>query len=346
MTHEKHNQTRSLTTNSRAAAAAFAVSIMFVLIVVAPPAAQAQTFTVLHNFAGTDGAEPGAGVTMDRAGNLYGTTQYGGDESCNLQRFGGGGPPPGCGVIYKLRKAGSGWVLNPVYIFPAQQQHYLPSYPGELAIGPNGSLYGITNLNGEYDNGVVFNTVPAPSAPSTVFAQWNYNVLYQFTGGNDGGNPTRSVPLLFDAAGNIYGAATYGGPANSGVVYELTPSGGGWTESVLYSFTGGSDGAHLRGISFDGEGNILGVAAYGGNKDCGFGYGCGTVYELTPSQTGWTETTLHTFQQGIDGGWPGPLLRDKAGNLYGITEDYGPDNGGTVWEMSPSNGGSDLHRAP
>jgi uncharacterized repeat protein (TIGR03803 family) len=173
-----------------------------------------------------------------------------------------------------------------------------------------------------------------PSAPVTGITFWNYNPVYQFTGGNDGGTPTRLAPLLFDAAGNIYGAATYGGPMNSGVVYELTPSGGDWTETTLYSFTGGSDGSHLRGITFDGEGNIYGVAAHGGNQNCG------TIYKLAPSQSGWAETTLHTFQPNVDGCWPGPLILDKAGNLYGLTEQDGPDdNGGTVWELSPSNGG-------
>ncbi len=151
--------------------------------------------------------------------------------------------------------------------------------------------------------------------------------------------PTRLAPLLFDSSGNVYGAATYGGSTNSGVVYELTPASGVSTEMVLYGFTGGEDGSHLRGITFDGQGNIYGVAAYGGgNQDCG--YGCGTLYKLTHSQSGWAETTLHTFRQGVDGGWPGPLIRDKAGNPYGITESYGPNNnGGTVWELSPSGSG-------
>lgn len=315
---------------------------MFALIMIATPAAQAQTLTVLHHFTGqNDGARPGSGMTMDRAGNFYGSTAYGGDWSCDLAAPGGGGPPPGCGVLFKARKNALSWVVSPLYVFPGKLQGYLPDYPGGLAIGPNGSLYGIKNLGGTDGNGSVFNTIPAPVAPSSALSQWNYSVLYQFTGGNDGGAPTRLAPLLFDAAGNIFGAATYGGPTDSGVVYEMTLSGSAWTETPLYSFTGGSDGKHLRGITFDEEGNIYGVAAYGGgNEDCGFNYGCGTVYKLTHSQSGWTETTLHAFQQGVDGGWPGPLIRDKAGNLYGITEQSGPvDNGGTVWEMSPSSGG-------
>jgi uncharacterized repeat protein (TIGR03803 family) len=315
------------------ATAALVLLIAFATVVIVTPAAKAQTFTVLHDFTdGTDGALPGAGITVDRAGNLYGGTEYGGDLSC----FGGGeGLPNGCGVLFREKKTGSSWLFDPIYIFPAKQSGYLASYPGGLAIGPNGSLYGITNEGGIQENGTVFNA--APPATSNVFAPWDYNLLHEFTG-NDGAAPTRLDPVQFDSAGNIYGAATYGGPANDGVVYKLTPSGGGWTESVLYSFTGGSDGEHIRGMTFDDQGNIYGVAAYGGNSDCD--YGCGTVYKLTRSKSGWRKTTLHVFQQGINGGWPGPLIRDKAGNLFGLTEAYGPDNnGGTVWELSPSHGG-------
>jgi uncharacterized repeat protein (TIGR03803 family) len=324
-----------------------ALGIVFVLTVVAAPAAKAQTLAVLHAFTShNDGAEPGAGMTMDRAGNLYGSTMFGGDWSCTA----GEGEPPGCGVLFGMRKAGSGWLFNTIYIFPGNLWGYVFVASGGLSIGPNGSLYGITNGGGDFDDGTVFNAVPSPTAPRTALVSWNYNTLSQFTG-NDGAAPTRLDSLQFDSSGNIYGAATYGGPANDGVVYELTPSGSGWTESDLYSFTGGSDGSHLRGITFGEDGNIYGVAAYGGgNQECGYGYGCGTIYELTPSQSGWTETTLHAFQQGIDGGWPGPLTRDHEGNLYGITQAYGPNNnGGTVWEMSPTNGGwtfSVIHAFP
>jgi len=312
--------------------------IMLVWFLTTASVAATQTLTVLHSFRdGNDGAEPGAGMTMDRGGNLYGSTQYGGDQSC----FGGGeGNPNGCGVLFQMKKTKSGWLFNTIYVFPGSLWGYVFVASGGLAIGPNGSLYGITNGGGDYDDGTVFNLLPSPAAPRTALVSWNYNTVNQFTG-NDGAAPTRLDPLQFDPAGNIYGAATYGGPANDGVVYEMTPSEGGWTENVLYSFTGGSDGYHIRGVSLDENGNIYGVAAYGGgNQDCGFDYGCGTIYELTHSQSGWTETTLHTFQQGLEGGWPGPLIRDKAGNLYGMTYGYGPDNsGGTVWELSPSSGG-------
>jgi len=337
---------------------ALAACALALLMTVLTTQLHAQTLTVLHQFTGhDDGARPGAGMTMDRAGNFYGSTAYGGDWSCNNASFGGGGTPPGCGVLFKLKKAASGWVLNPLYIFPGSLQDYLPNYPGGLAIGPNGNLYGINFLGGNdlgiYGAGNVYNVTPAPTAPASVFAPWSYNVLYDFTGNLDpvdGANPSPSAPLVFDQAGNIYGTTGWGDPYSAGTVYELKPSGSGWTESVLYSFGGGSDGYRPHGVTFDDAGNLYGVTALGGNTDCGYGNGCGLIYELSPSRSGWTKTTLHVFQQGIDGGDSGPLIRDKAGNLYGITLENGPDNnGGTVWEMSPSNGGwtfSVIHAFP
>lgn len=286
------------------------VTLMIAFGLSAIPVAQAQTLTVLHSFTGGgDGGKPGAGMNMDRHGVFYGTTQYGGDLNCD------NGGPAGCGVLFKFKNAGSGWILTPLHNFHDGAD---PTYPGEPTIGPNGTLYGMTFLGGADSNGLIYNATPLPSATVTGITFWNYNPIYQFTGGNDGGNPTRLAPLLFDAAGNIYGAATYGGPMNSGVVYELTPSGGDWTETTLYSFTGGSDGSHLRGITFDGEGNIYGAAAFSGDQNCG------TIYKLTPSQSGWTKTTVHSFQSNIDGCWPGPLTMDTAGNSSALPKMTAP----------------------
>src|SRR5271165_2622971 len=118
---------------------ALAACALALLMTVLTTQLHAQTLTVLHQFTGhDDGARPGAVMTMDRAGNFYGSTAYGGDWSCNNASFGGGGTPPGCGVLFKLKKAASGWVLNPLYIFPGSLQDYLPNYPGGLAIGSHG----------------------------------------------------------------------------------------------------------------------------------------------------------------------------------------------------------------
>jgi len=320
----------------------FALAFTCVLVAVTMPGAQAQTFTVIHNFAGyPDGAQPAAGLAMDRAGNLYGTTQYGGDSNCsNLDRLpGGGGPPPGCGVVFKMKPAGSGWVESLLYIFQGSLQGQVTWYPENVVVGPNGSLYGTTDEGGTNENGTLFNVRPGPTRPVSVTAPWQYNLLYRFTN-SDGDNPTHAGRLIFDSAGNIYGTTRYGGTSNYGTVYEMTSSNGEWTDTILYSFTNGTDGSQPANVVFDQAGNLYGAATYGGgNTNCGFNYGCGTIFELTPTQSGWTETTLHVFQQGVDGGWPGAIIRDAAGNLYGMAANNGPDNGGTVWELSPSDGG-------
>ena len=120
-----------------------------------------------------------------------------------------------------------------------------------------------------------------------------------------------------------------------GVVYELTPSGSGWTESVLYSFSG-SDGAHpYNGVIFDNAGNLYGTTQAGGLG------GYGTVFELMHSRTGWTENVLYNFQGGSDGGYPyAGLIFDQSGNLYGATSNGGSGGGGTVFELTPSGTGS------
>jgi hypothetical protein len=145
--------------------------------------------------------------------------------------------------------------------------------------------------------------------------------------------------LVLDHAGNAYGVTQDGGPNGWGSVLELSPSGSTWTETILYAFQGeGDGGTPYSGLIFDKAGNLYGAATRGGNSGCG--EGCGTVFELSPSQSGWTYNVLYTFQGGDDGGAPvAGLVRDKAGNLYGATESYGANGGGTVFELSPSQSG-------
>jgi uncharacterized repeat protein (TIGR03803 family) len=150
-------------------------------------------------------------------------------------------------------------------------------------------------------------------------------VLFSFGSfpGDDGQYPEGG--LVFDKAGNLYGTTSGGGEALYGTVYELSPSDGGWTETVLYSFcTGCANGSSPIGsLVIDAEGDLYGTT-YAGGSGCGGGGGCGTLFELSPGAGGWTETVLYTFSGG-DGAYPiAGLVFDKAGNLYGTTPYGGP----------------------
>jgi uncharacterized repeat protein (TIGR03803 family) len=154
--------------------------------------------------------------------------------------------------------------------------------------------------------------------------------LYTFTGGADGGQPL-VASLIFDPSGNLYGVTQYGGAYNQGTVFELTPSPSGtWTETVLYSFTGGTDGSNPEGgLIIDGSGNLYGTASQGGAS------ACGTVFELSPSEGGWTFTVLHTFGAAsyTDGCSP---MADLTGLITGTTAYGGPNGQGTVFSMETS----------
>jgi uncharacterized repeat protein (TIGR03803 family) len=299
-----------------------AVHFGFVVLLLTSIAAQAQTYTVLHVFTGHDGSEPETALTLDRAGNLYGTTRFGG---------------AGYGTVFKLSRAGSGWILSTIYTF---QDGADGAYPGSrLVFGPDGTLYG-TAGGGSGSAGVVYNLRPQPNACTTALCPWQETVIYTFSGGADGGYPGTGA-LTFDSAGNLYGTGGGGGLScehgGCGVVYKLTRSGGSWTESVLYDFTGGSDGQTPNaGVTFNIAGNLYGTTLYGGANSQG------TVYELTPSQSGWTETTLHAFGAGRDGYTAfGGVIFDIHGNMYGTTYNSGAGNpaGGTVYKLQPSGGG-------
>ena len=140
--------------------------------------------------------------------------------------------------------------------------------------------------------------------------------------------------LIFDQAGDILGTTYTGGASDYGVVYELSPSGGAWTETVLYSPQNFGDGAYVAGgVVSDSSGNLYGVFGSGGPE------GYGAVYELSPSGGSWTEQILHAFSYaGNDGANPvGGLILDSSGNLYGMTT--GGNDGGAVFELTPANGG-------
>lgn len=308
--------------------------------------AQAQTLTPLHQFLGitdgrTDGATPQVGLTADRAGNLYGTTTAGGKlgTHCNAE---------GCGSVFKVEHAGTGWVYVPLYDFPGGENGFVPQ--GRVIVAPDGSLYGTATAGGQGtcdtdDNlgcGVVFHLQPPASICRSFSCPWTETVLYAFTGGADGAYPNGD--LVLDGAGNLYGIAGGGHFDNNicysgcGVVYKLTKVNGSWSETVLYTFQGSTDGAYPSGgVVFDTSGNLYGATTGGGNLNCatGEGTGCGTLYELSPSQSGWALNTLYTFEGGNDGYWPrGGLAFGGASTIYGTTVYGGNAGGGTIFQLT------------
>jgi uncharacterized repeat protein (TIGR03803 family) len=278
---------------------------------------QAQTFTVLHTFTGgSDGGNPRTGLMIDQGGNFYGTAFSGGG-------FGGGG------LAFKFTHATGGWILTPIYDFSNGNQGFSPD---SVLVQFGGAIYGTNYHGGNNDNGSVFKLRPPATICPTTDCLWNATFLYEFTGEPDGSVPIGG--LVFGQDGNIYGSTQYGGGQdNPGTIYELTPSGGGWTETVLYRFTGGSDGSYINGIIMGPDGNFYGTALYGGDGNRG------TVFELARSGSGWAFSVLHTFQGGADGQSPtAGLMMDPSGNLYGTTAALGPDGGGTVFELTLVNG--------
>ena len=310
---------QDFTGNGRAGLLGAAIALTFAIVLVltiAAPAAQAQTYQVIYYFeGGQDGSTPTTGVTMDQRGNLYGTT---------YDIF---------GTVYEMRYVNSGWIFSTLTDLGFEKG----SFPlGGVIKGPDGSLYGTTSEGGgSCSCGVVFNLKPPPNASAFVLAGWKESVLYDFTGGFDGGSPGYGN-LVFDKAGNLYGTTTAGGAYLQGAVFKLTPSNGSWTESVIYSFTGLSDGgAPQSGVIFDNAGNLYGTTSAGGQ------YSNGTVFELIPSGSGWTETVLHSFQSATEGSKPyAGLTFDASGNLYGTAYSGGLGGfDGSVFELSPSHGG-------
>jgi uncharacterized repeat protein (TIGR03803 family) len=265
-------------------------------------------------------------LTSDRAGGFYGTTSAGGSSGC-------GGA--GCGTVFRLKLSGSSWTLARLHSFQGGNDGAHPL--AGITVGPDGNLYGTTNAGGmgcDLNNrcGTVYRLRPPARACASLLCPWTESVLYRFSGASDGANPLYGA-LVMDHAGSLYGATLNGGSQGLGVVFKLTPSGGGWTESVLYSFSNGNDGAFpASGLTFDNAGNLYGTTQYGGTL------GQGTVFELTPSGSGWVKNVLTNFESG-ERQPIGGLIFDSSGNLYGTTYLGGMQGGGTVYELQPSGGG-------
>ncbi len=289
------------------------------LSVLAP--ARAQTFTVIHTFQGADGANPRVGLTLDRAGNLYGTTITGGTE--------------GLGTVFKMTRGGSGWVLTRIFEFNSSDG-YSPLAP--VVFGPDGALYGSAQFGGQHYDGVIFRLQPPATFCRAVSCPWTQTVLANLYGVY---GIAPSGPLSFDAAGNIYGTAQLGGNFNHlpcstgglgcGTVYQLIKS-QNWAMNSLYAFTGNGDGIYpYGGVILDPAGNLYGTAQ-GAN-----------IFELVSSGGGWTFNLIAGLV-GNDGYDPyAGLIWDDAGNLYGAAAGGGSGRGGTVFQLSPSGGGWNLN---
>jgi uncharacterized repeat protein (TIGR03803 family) len=178
----KQSRSENLAISPRTATVACLLAILLGLTAVGTPVAQAQTFTVLHNFTGPEGARPPAGLTMDQAGNFYGTASLGG--------YTGGGCYNGCGTVFKLTRKNSGWVLSRIYAFTGPDGAIPQS---RVIIGPDGSLYGTTTYEGAEGAGVVFNLRPPVAACKSALCPWTETVLYSFQGGSDGLHPNMVI---------------------------------------------------------------------------------------------------------------------------------------------------------
>ncbi len=264
--------------------------------------------TAIYSFAGgNDGGFPQGGLVADSRGKMFGVTSSDGSGHN--------------GVIFEVRKTNGTRTETPLYAFTGGADGGVPQ--AGLLIDSAGNLYGTTYQGGS-GYGVVFELSPGKKKT------WQYNVLWTFSGGNDGGAPSGSLKM--DANGNIYGTATQGGTGVVGTVFELSPPAKGnknWTESVLYNFTGNNDGGEPMGnVLLGGDGNLYGTTA-------GYGqFNYGVVYKLTPNNGTWSQTVLHAFKGSTDGEVPRDgLIQDAGGTLYGTTAGF-DDAYGNVFSLN------------
>ena len=335
----------------------------------------AQSFQVLHNFTnGGDGGTPPYTLAQDAAGHLFGTAATGAANNSGivfkfaridsnwvltpLYTFSDQDGSPGWGLtlapdgsIYTNASyasvlggpCGTALLLRPSptpprSVFSRWNETALRTYvksqdgcpTGNLLLASPGHLFGVTQDGGANGWGSVFELTQNGS-------QWTESILYSFQGGADGGAPYSG--LIMDAAGDLYGAATAGGAFRQGTVFELSPSGGSWTEKTLYTFQGGNDGGQpAAGLILDPAGNL-----YGATTSFGTGGG-GTVFKLAQAGGSWTYSVLSSLT-GSDGP-VASLTMDSGGKLYGTTfmdDSYGY---GSVFMLTPSGGAwtyTDLH---
>jgi uncharacterized repeat protein (TIGR03803 family) len=295
----------------------------------------AGTETVLANFDGSNGATPYAGLILDKAGNLYGTTYIGGTDNS--------------GTVFELSPSSSGWHETVLHSFHRYGKDGSLPY-ASLVMDGAGNLYGTTFAGGGHQNecgggypgcGTVFELSP------TKGQGWRETILYNFPNAKNGLSPAYAMAL--DKSGNLYSTTFSGGSGaclgGCGVVFKIAHDSKGWRESVIYDFCSVqncADGSNPDGpVIVDESGNLYGITSTGGNPSCSGG--CGIVFRLRPSKGGWKEEVLYSFTGQTDGSFPyGGLVLDQAGNLYGINSGGAHAPGGSIFELKDSTGGRQL----
>jgi uncharacterized repeat protein (TIGR03803 family) len=272
------------------------------------------TEKLLHSFAGTagkDGQYPQAGLSLDAAGNLYGTTQYGGI---------------GYGTVFQFKPSNGKWTYKKIHTFNAANNGaYYPL--GGITPGAHGYYYGTTQNGGStYNAGMVYRLFLSRGV-------WVAQKVFAFSGGAGGTYPQSS--LTIDPAGNFYGTTYQGGANNLGTVYKLKLGANDkYTQSVIYSFKGGTtDGEYpwYAGVTLDANNNIYGTTRYGGSSNEGI------VFELKLASGKYKESILHVFvdASGNDGYDPLAGVILFKGKLYGTTYAGGTKGAGTVFKVTP-----------
>jgi uncharacterized repeat protein (TIGR03803 family) len=287
-------------------------TVLLAMFVLVATGAWAGTETVLWNFGSTsvDGALPSFNdLATDGAGNFYGATNRGGTY--------------GFGAVFKLSPNGQGGYNESIlYEFSGNGDGSYPS--GGLVFDKQGNLYGTTQFGGSdgCDQGcaIVFELSPNGSS-------WTETIIYDF--GATGSAPVSSG-VVFDSQGNLYGTTVVGGAYGYGTVFELSPTGGAWTETIIHSFDSVDGASPLSPVIIDAAGNLFGTTAFGG------AHGWGTVFELSRTAAGWQQKVLHSFGgTHADGIIPDgvKLISDQSGNIYGTTYLTQSAGTGTVWEL-------------
>jgi uncharacterized repeat protein (TIGR03803 family) len=275
---------------------------------------------VIYNFLGShDGFNPSDNLLIDKAGNLYGDTFYGGTGT------GCQNPTDGCGTVYELKRTSGSWKKTVIYNFCSLANCRDGANPYGMTFDKVGNIYGTAGggVGCESICGVVYELRRSEE-------RWIETVLHEFTDTNgDGFSAEPGVSL--DEAGNVYGTTCCGGANNYGIVFELKLSNGTWHESILYSFTGATNDRNPNGyLTVDAGANVYGTTTGGGS---GCEYQCGAIFELSRFHGRWVKTVLYTFNGDYGASPNAPLVLDNAGALYGSTLLGGASNDGVVFKL-------------